>query len=162
MPVRHHALLALSLTLAAGCNRVAKAPAAASDRGDSLTIAATATSFLQSFDSLNWDGFSSHLGRNVDAYWPRAGTADRLPDRQAVEARFHDFFDQARASRPGPPYLHLAVTHLNVRVFDDIGLVTFELADVPDTLGRRTIVFHREEGGWRIIHLHASNLPLGR
>lgn len=142
------------------CRNPPPPPVTHSYTEDSAVVAAAATTFLQAFDSLNWAGFTAHLSESVDAYWPRADTADRLRDRQAVEARFHDFFDQARASRPGPPYLRLAVRDLRVRVFEDVGLVTFELSDVPDTLGRRTLVFHRDPQGWRIVHLHASNLPL--
>jgi hypothetical protein len=127
---------------------------------DSAAVAEAATTFLQAFDSLNWAGFTALLSDSVDAYWPRADTADRLRDRAAVEGRFRAFFERIRASRPGPPYLHLAVKDLAIRVFDDVGLVTFELSDVPDTLGRRTLVFHRDSIGWRIVHLHASNLPL--
>jgi len=151
----------LVLSWALGCRSPSPPPAAHTSSGDSAAVAAAATTFLQAFDSLNWGGFTAHLSESVDAYWPRADTADRLRDRQAVEARFHDFFEKARASRPGPPYLHLAVSDLRVRVFEDVGLVTFELSDVPDTLGRRTLVFHRDPQGWRIVHLHASNLPLG-
>jgi hypothetical protein len=162
LSARHSAIWAVSLAIAFGCNRAPKTPATATGPADSVAVAAAATSFLQAFDSLNWDGFASHLSENVDAYWPRSDTADRLRNRQEVEARFHALFDTVRASRPGPPYLHLAAAHLNVRVFDDVGLVTFERSDVPDTLAWRTIVLHREGDAWRIVHLHASNLPLSR
>jgi hypothetical protein len=116
--------------------------------------------FLAAFDSLNWAPFAALLSDSVEAFWPRADTPAILRGRLAVEARFHRFFDQIRSTRPGPPYLHLKVADLSVRMYGPIGLVTFQLYDVPDTLGRRTLVFHREAAGWRLVHLHASNLPL--
>ncbi len=139
---------------------VSRQPERASEpRSDTTDVARAARSFLGAFDSLNWPAFTSHLSDSVDAYWPRPDSAERLRNRAAVEAQYQAFFDRIRTTRPGPPYLHLKVTHFEVRVFDDVGLVTFELADVPDTIGRRTLVFHRDPAGWRIVHLHASNLP---
>ena len=38
-------------------------------------------------------------------------------------------------------------------------LATFHLEHRPETLGRRTIVLVRTPAGWKIAHLHASNLP---
>lgn len=154
----------LSCILAiAGCRSPAP-PVSPPDRHaeDSADVAHATSSFLQAFDSLNWPGFAAHLSDSVDAFWPRPDAPARLRDRGMVEGHFHAFFDRVRNARPGPPYLHLKPEDLEIRVIGDVGIVTFELADIPDTLGRRTIVFHREKSGWRIIHLHASNLPVPR
>jgi hypothetical protein len=43
------------------------------------------------------------------------------------------------------------------KLSDDVTLVTFHLID-GDVLNRRTIVFKRETNGWKIVHIHASNL----
>jgi len=40
---------------------------------------------------------------------------------------------------------------------EDVALVTFHLVD-GGTLNRRTLVFKREPNGWKIVHIHASNL----
>ncbi len=159
MPTRPIAITATTLLLLA-CT-VSRQPERANEpRGDTAAVAQAARSFLADFDSLNWPGFVAHLSDSVDAYWPRPDTAERLRNRAAVETQYRAFFDRVRATRPGPPYLHLQVTDFDVRVFENVGLVTFQLADVPDTVGRRTLVFHRDPAGWRIVHLHASNLPL--
>lgn len=149
-----------SLLLLVACTVSRHPERSAEKRSDSAEVAQAARSFLGAFDSLNWPAFAAHLSDSVDAYWPRPDTAERLRNRAAVESEYKAFFERIRAARPGPPYLHLKVTDFDVRVFENVGLVTFELADVPDTLGRRTLVFHRDPAGWRIVHLHASNLPL--
>ena len=139
--------------------RSSQAPPAQA-RADSAALAGAATRFLADFDSLNWAGFTGALSDSVEIFWPRADTPGRLRGRTAVEGRFRPFFTQIRAARPGPPFLHLQVQALSVRTLGAVGLVSFELTDVPDTLGRRTLVFQQEHGAWRLIHLHASNLPL--
>jgi len=131
------------------------------EAADSVEVAAVTTRFLGAFDSLEWAPFSEILSDSIEVFWPRADTPGRLRGRSEVENRFRRFFDLVRAARPGPPYLHLQVRNLEVRTFEGVGLVTFELTDVPDTLGRRTLLFHRESAGWRLVHLHSSNLPYG-
>jgi SnoaL-like protein len=154
---------AVTLVLLLGACTASREPKQpAEPRNDTAAVTQAATTFLAAFDSLNWDSFVAHLSDSVDGYWPRPDTAERLRNRAAVEARFKALFAQLRATRPGPPYLHLKISDFGVRIFQDVGLVTFELADVPDTIGRRTLVFHRDPAGWRIVHLHASNLPLSR
>lgn len=146
----------------AACHQATSAAIAAprTARQDSTEVAEVTRDFLGAFDSLQWPAFSAVLSDSIEVFWPRADTPEPLRGRPAVEARFRRFFDQVRAARPGPPYLHLQVSDLWIRTFGPVGLVTFALHDVPDTLGRRTLVFHREATGWRLIHLHSSNLPL--
>ncbi len=127
---------------------------------DSLAVAHTAVVFLAALDSLQWAPFAAALSDSVEVFWPRADTPGRLYGRSAVETRFRAFFEQIRAARPGPPYLHLRIQALAVRMLGTVGLVTFELTDIPDTLGRRTLVFQQERGAWKLVHLHASNLPM--
>jgi len=58
---------------------------------------------------------------------------------------------------PGPPYQRIEPKNLVCDRYGDIALCSFEL-DSPDSLGRRTIVLRWQEGGWKIIHIHASNV----
>lgn len=39
----------------------------------------------------------------------------------------------------------------------DTAIVTFELASRPPQVGRRTFVLQRQNGAWKVLHLHASN-----
>jgi len=43
----------------------------------------------------------------------------------------------------------------------DVALVTFHLVD-QRRVRRRTLVFKRMEGAWKIVHIHASNLGTPR
>jgi hypothetical protein len=49
---------------------------------------------------------------------------------------------------------------VKIQVFQDLAVVSFHLL-TDDRLGRRTFVFVKRNGVWKIIHLHASNVQLG-
>jgi hypothetical protein len=48
-----------------------------------------------------------------------------------------------------------------VQIYGDTAIATFHLDDRPGFLNRRTIVLHRSRTGWKIVHLHASEVPVG-
>lgn len=71
---------------------------------------------------------------------------------------WNDRFDEMLASRPGP-YFSIDPRDMRVQMLGDIALVTFHLQQ-PDGIGRRTLILQHTGYTWKILHLHASNLPL--
>ena len=63
------------------------------------------------------------------------------------------------AKLPGPPYQDIQPRDVRVEMYDSIALVTFHLPQ-PDISGRRALVLRSTSADWKIVHLHASNLPL--
>lgn len=54
----------------------------------------------------------------------------------------------------------MSLNPLDLRVeklSEDVVLVTFHLVD-GSTVNRRTLVFKQESDGWKIVHIHASNI----
>jgi hypothetical protein len=47
---------------------------------------------------------------------------------------------------------------LNIQIFGEVAIATFHLDDRPGFLNRRTIVLHNTPEGWKIVHLHASEV----
>jgi len=96
-------------------------------------------------------------------FFPFADTPDRVIGQVAVETRWRRFFDEVRAHRAGPPYLHLKPRDLRAERYGDVGLVTFMLDGLSAAGGRqlpmqrRTLVFVREAETWKLAHLHASS-----
>jgi ketosteroid isomerase-like protein len=68
-------------------------------------------------------------------------------------------FDAWRATRPGPPYLTIQPKDLILQDFGAVVVVSFHLETEPNVQRRRTIVLTKQPDGWRIAHLHASNVP---
>ena len=56
--------------------------------------------------------------------------------------------------------MQLSPQDLKIQLLSEgVALVTFHLVE-GTTLSRRTIILERSSGGWKIVHLHASNLAM--
>jgi len=123
-------------------------------------IQAAAERFLRALDDLDWDPFRASWASNPTVFFPFGDTPERVTGQAAVEARWRRFFEEARARRPGPPYLNLKPLDIRTERYRDVGLVTFTLEltvggrQLP--LQRRTLLFVREHDAWKLAHMHAS------
>lgn len=153
-------LLIVSVMLATGCaasgargpTAVASAPA-----GDQAALVAAAEHFLRVFDNLEFELFEAAWSSSRSVFFPFRDTPERV-EGAAVGERFRSFFAEVRSTRPGPPYLRLAPRELRTDVIGDVGLVTFMLGRAPGDVSRRTLLFVRERGAWKLRHMHASNM----
>src|SRR5215831_9195104 len=95
--------------------------------GELAGIRAAAERFLRALDDLDWAAFRVSWASEPTVFFPFADTPDRVNGQVAVETRWRRFFDEARARRAGPPYLHLKPRDLRAERYGDVGLVTFML-----------------------------------
>ncbi len=117
--------------------------------------------FLVAFNNLDWNAFRNALADDVTVFnpdIPEAPNLDRLDGRQQVEAGFKSVFAAARQNANGPPYLHITPRNVRIQMYGDSAILTFEFNRDNNSFGRRTLVFHRESAGWKIAHIHASNV----
>jgi hypothetical protein len=127
---------------------------------DAVAIRDAAERFLRALDDLDWEPFRASWASEPTVFFPFADTPDRVTGRAVVEERWRRFFEEARARRPGPPYLDLKPRDMRTERHGDVGLVTFTLEltvggrQLP--LQRRTLLFVREHDAWRLAHVHAS------
>jgi SnoaL-like protein len=158
-------LLAFSCLAVVGLLRSSAPPApaqtsVAASPDELLGIRAAAERFLRALDDLDWEPFRASWASAPTVFFPFGDTPDRVTGQAAVEARWRRFFDEARARRPGPPYLNLKPLDIRIERYGDVGLVTFTLElrvggrELP--LQRRTLLFIRERDVWKLAHMHAS------
>jgi uncharacterized protein (TIGR02246 family) len=116
--------------------------------------------FLKAFEDLDWETFRASFADDATAFFPVPGWPDRSDGRAAIEERFRQVFAETRAAAPsGPPYHRLEPEQLAIQlVGPDAAVTSFHLRN-DERIARRTIVFKRIDGAWRIAHLHASNVP---
>jgi ketosteroid isomerase-like protein len=166
--LRRVLLVAASLGALAACGtagavrpepRLALAGAGVAE--DSLSAHRAATGFLAAFDSLQWEQFRGYFADDVTMFFPFPQVAGRADGRGAVEGVFRGFFDAQRTARTreGRPMVQgIAPRDLRVQMAGpDVAVVSFHLgAEAPS---RRTLVFHRAAGEWKVVHWHASPAP---
>lgn len=156
MRLRVRVLLLGSVFLATGCvARSFGSPRPQKADRDHAALVQAAEHFLRAFDRLEWEPFDAAWSTSRSVFFPFRDTPERVEGAD-VAARFRRFFDEVKATRPGPPYLRLRPEALRAEVRGDAGLVTFTLGRRPGDVGRRTLLFIRESGQWKLAHMHAS------
>jgi hypothetical protein len=152
------ALVALSAVSALAQTSVTASPSKASE--DVAGIREAAERFLRALDDLDWEPFRASWASEPTVFFPFGDTPDRVTGQVAVEARWRRFFEEARARRPGPPYLNLKPRDIQTERYGDVGLVTFTLELIVGgrqlPLQRRTLLFIRQHDAWKLAHMHAS------
>jgi ketosteroid isomerase-like protein len=114
--------------------------------------------FIEAFNALDWETFQRSFASDASVFNPQipeVSVLTRLDGRESVEANFRSVFDAARRSGAGP---HIVPRNVRVQSLRDAAVVTFEFDRGSGSFGRRTLVFARQRDGWKIIHVHASNV----
>ena len=95
-------------------------------------------------------------------FLPLPNTQAGLRGREAIVARFTRLFGAQRATPAAPRQAAITITNFECRVLGDGVVLAESMLDFGTEWGRRSIVFRRDAGQWRILHLHGSNVPAPR
>jgi len=120
-----------------------------------------AEKFLEALANFDSKKFRLSFVEDATFFHPGADNFDpsRVNGRDAIVA----LFERRLKDRPrekGPPSLNRGPKELKIQMLGDAAAVaTFHLGD-EKTLGRRTLVFQRQQGAWLIAHIHASSIAL--
>jgi ketosteroid isomerase-like protein len=118
--------------------------------------------FLQVFDQLEWEQFTAFFADDATMFQPRKFVR-RANDKSEIESEFRQIFDDIRGSQTKPPYMDLQPRDLRIQMLgDDVAIVTFHLDNHPGLLNRRTLIWQHFKTGWKIVHIHASELPIAK
>jgi SnoaL-like domain len=124
--------------------------------------------FLTAFNNLDWQAFRQCWAASPVVFFPSLvqPTGKRTDDIAAFEDVWHRQFELIRkdAARRGvteAPFQNIQPQDLRIDFpSPSIAVVTFHLGPTNGILGRRMFVLARADAGWKITHLHASNLSL--
>lgn len=156
-------VLASCASLGGGAQPSRSAAPTGGGRGaDSAGAHAAAQGFLAAFDSLQFDAFRGYLAEGVTMFFPFPQFPARVDGKAEVEDVFGEFMTAQRAARAkaGRPMVQgIAARDLTVQMAGpDAAIVSFHLG-ADQTPSRRSVVFRRDPGGWKVIHWHASSPP---
>jgi ketosteroid isomerase-like protein len=122
-----------------------------SDTDTDDTVERALAGFLDAFLCLDYGRLRTYFAEGATIFHPWGGS--RQPQF------WNATFDEWRSSRPGPPDLDSQPRDLHIQSLGDVAIATFHFRRDAAMLGRRTFVWRRTPSGWKILHLHASNLP---
>ena len=133
--------------------------------GEEAEVLAALTAFVRAFENGDLEAMEAAFSEESTSF-PRTAMSSEItdpieiadyrrvggmpPGMRALVARF-------QASPNAPPYMTLDPKDLEIRVFTDAAIATFHLEN-ERSLSRRTFVLAKEEGSWKIVHLHPSNV----
>ena len=137
---------------------IAFTPANASPTAEGeAEVRKTLAEFIQAFDNLDWDRFRNAFADDACVFYPRE-FPHRADGRAEFEKFFQRVFDHIRGNKTAPPYMDIQPKDLRVQMAGTVAVISFHLDDRPGFLNRRTVVLQKQAGGWKIIHLHASEV----
>jgi len=154
-------LLALLLLVAGGAQpaeRSATTPPASS--GATTEVRTAVDTFVRAFEALDWPAFRGCFAEGATEFHPAPPFVLRTDSPESFERAWAAVFERIRRSsgRTAPPYFTLAPRDVRIQLLaEKVALVTFNLPD-GETVGRRTVILQKLEPGWKIVHIHASNL----
>ena len=91
---------------------------------------------------------------DATVFFPMNDRPLRATGRAEIEAAFQSLFAQmGNAKGKGMP----KPESLEVQTIGEVAIVTFQTVN-PNVVSRRTFVLRRTGNGWRIVHLHGSNI----
>jgi len=122
-------------------------------------LQAALTNFIHAFDNLDWEHFRSSFDDDATVFFPR-GFPARATGRAEFEKNFKVVFEQIKNGKTAPPFMDVQPKDMEIQRLGDVAVVTFHLDDRPGMLNRRTLVLRKNAQGWKIVHLHASEVKL--
>jgi len=118
--------------------------------------------FLAAFDNLDWPTFEDCFSDSATVFHPAPPNLRRTDSRSQFEKAWLGVFERIKkeSGRSSPPYMQLKPEDVQIEILaDGAALVTFHLTN-GNILSRRTLVLKKFALGWKIVHIHASNLPV--
>lgn len=136
---------------------------AASHQGDPAASdpARVAFQFIHNLDTADVDAILALFDDDATPFAPFSSLPERVKGKEEIARVFAPIFSELRASGDGPEYMHLVPRGIEDQSSVDCAVATFHLGVIPAepfSFSRRSLVLCRSEAGWRIIHLHASNM----
>ena len=128
-------------------------------------VMAALDKFLRAFENGDFETMEALMTN--DAYiFPRAIMSNDITTPidnanyrriNGLDPQMKQVINGIRESGVQPPFMQLEPKDLKITMLNDAAIVTFHL-DHSKSLSRRTIVLAKNDVGWQIVHIHASNV----
>jgi ketosteroid isomerase-like protein len=129
---------------------------------DQKAIEQALTVFAKAFDDLDWPAFRACFASDATVFYPVPQLAKRVDSATQFSQAWLAVFAEIKknSGRTTPPYMDLQPRDVRIDVLSpDVAIATFHLVR-DNAVSRRTLVWKKFPEGWKIVHLHASNLTV--
>ena len=136
-----------------------QSPPASATKPDS--VEQTASRFLVAFANRDVPAFSEFFAEDATMFFPDPGNGFpslRVQGKTEITRAFSELY--ARLGLTKTTGRQIQPQDLLVQQYDSFAVVTFHLGS-DATRGRRSFVFRRTGSQWKVVHLHASDFPIG-
>ena len=116
-------------------------------------------SFVAAFENLDMIRLLNYIAEYASMFHPRA-SGNRATGHEEIRKSFEPVFIRIRCDQTQPPFHRIQPRDLIWQLLGDTALATFYLDDQAGKLNRRTIVWNQTDSGWKIVHIHASEISL--
>jgi len=116
--------------------------------------------FLKAFEDCDLPRMEAAFAHDASYFDRAAGTVEDLGPYhrgKGMPVGMRQLALELPQTASGPPYHRVEPQNLTCEVYGALALCTFEL-EHPDNLGRRTVALRKQKEGWKIVHIHASNV----
>ncbi len=124
---------------------------------DSIAVWKAAEKFVYAFNHFQWDSFRKSFAEDASIFFPEWDLAARISGKENIEKKWLQLFPEF-VNNPDNYKLGISPKNILVQVYGQTAVMTFHLGDGFSRLARRTIVWRKRKGVWKIVHLHASVL----
>lgn len=142
---------------------VTSASASASAKPTKLqTPTAVLRAFLAAFETCDlplMESFFASDATYFDRFPPGVQSAAGYVRGRGMPTGMRELCSRLPQAGATPPYHSVEPKDLLVQSYADVAICTFHLTG-GQTLGRRTVVLNRRGSRWKIVHIHASNMPV--
>lgn len=121
-------------------------------------VAQAVLGFLAAVDAGEPDALARCFDVEATVYFPFDDTPELVEGRAAVLERFARLFAAWKRRGRVPPYQGFVATSLVVRAAGPGHALATFVVGIEGAVGRRSVLARQTRDGWRILHLHASNL----
>ena len=112
---------------------------------------------MEALNGLDVEGMARFFAEDITAFVP-AAQPERAEGKAAVVAIFRRYVETTRATTSRT---NLVPEDLLIDVQGETAVVSFHMRNA-DAVARRTFIFREQDGGWLIVHFHASSFPTRR
>jgi ketosteroid isomerase-like protein len=105
--------------------------------------------WMDALNALDESRIVAAFAEDATAFFPVV-KAERVDGKAAITAVFHQYVAGSTKKT------NIVPEDLRVDQRGDVAIVTFNVHN-PSAVSRRTFVWRRDGGAWKIVHMHASN-----